>query len=63
MKKNIVGIKWPLELIKLAIKPIKSGIVVIFSSKNGGSRRFLTKLTRIDVENDVKIKNYIDDIN
>ena len=52
-KKNIASIKWPLVSIKLALKPIKSGIVVIYSSNNGGSKRFLTNLTRIDVENDV----------
>ena len=51
--KNILGIELPLESIKIAIKPIKSGIVVIYSSNNGDFRRFESKLTKIDVENDV----------
>ena len=51
---KIVGIEWPLESIKLAIKPYKSGIVVVYSPNNGDFRRFQSKPTKIDVENDVE---------
>jgi len=42
------------ETIRLAIKPIESGKVVIFSSNDGHFRRFLSKLIKNDVQNDVK---------
>ena len=51
---DIVGIKWPLLSIKLIIKPIKSGIVVIYSPNNEDFRCFQSKLTKIDVKYDVK---------
>ena len=38
----------------LQLKPIWSGIKVIFSPNNGDFRRFQLKLTKIDVKKDVK---------
>ena len=49
MKKNIGDFNWTLETIKLAIKPIESGIVAIYSSTTSDFRRFLSKLAKIDV--------------
>ena len=43
-----------MESIKLAKKTYKSGIVVIFSLNSGYFRRFQSKSTKIEVENDVK---------
>ena len=44
---DIVGIKWPLVLIK-------SGKVVFYSSNNGYFKSFDLKLIKIEVEIDVK---------
>ena len=35
-------------------KPIKNGMVVVYSPNNGDFRRFQSKQTKIDVENDIK---------
>ena len=43
-----------MESIKLAKKTYKSGFVVIYSPNSGDFRRFQSKLTKIEVEIDVK---------
>ena len=48
-KTNIVGIKWPLVSIKLWEKPIKSGIGVTYSPKNGEFIAFCVKIWIFDV--------------
>ena len=53
MKKNIVGIEWPLESIKIVVKTIKSGIGVIYSPKNGEFIAFCVKIGIYDVIIDV----------
>ena len=58
-KNNIVDIKWSQETIKFEIKPIKSGIVVIYSSNTSDLGVFYKnwlKLTFKMTSNDVKMK-------